>query len=831
MKSLFKRVLATATGSVLLVSQLAATGININAADSASGTVLDKAWLTDVPVDTDVCPLPAIDELPVVIEGEESDAEAVQWGESDWNDQLESAMNTLLGDKDSVQASFFGAKARELVIRNLARTSYMTRAEATAFVNGFSNADVKVAAPGKIIAVMSVEGVNEIVGSVAEDALTRRGIKFVNADGDPVVLDWNKFPMTGEVTVEVDYSKYDKTASYNVVFTDGKKTYDGYDEFTQYVTEEFNAAVDFIADEATAQNAPQLAEDIQYYRGRYETLKGEVESVVDTINAISLSGSDPDAVYADYKQAVYDAIGDAETSVRFAKRARAEMYRLPETFMGALTGDRGQAWIDYVIEGAKRIAADKVDVDLSADDFASIIKEGYDYEITIPNGFSADAEFKLEDDKNDEVFDEIQKAYGDQWAEEGYELVSVTSHKEVTLNAETDRLTDSEKLYYNVVRIIDEVLLKKVEEETTESTTESTTSSETTTESTTSSETTTESTTSSETTTESTTSSETTTESTTSESTTSETTTESTTSSETTTESTTSESTTSESTTTELTTAPVTEPVTEPTTTATTDETAPVTDKEGNTYELSFDAEGLAEELVYWSEETEEFDFTNLAVKMVLSVIDKNGAKTDKTADVTAAFAPDKKSPQDFEFKGFGNYNIQIALQDVAAIEKALTDEGVAANIISALEKKYKVEAGKIADTNGVLPVILVLRGDFDLDNTVTAFDATCALTFFNQLRNTGYSLEEILTYTEDPTFNALPASMQAVGKYAHYAGDVNGDGMIFASDAQDILTYFNLKYNAGFDDADWSDADLCGPDVKVLDRLHSEPFAYEKQG
>ncbi|MBQ3940989.1 MAG: hypothetical protein II723_07745 [Oscillospiraceae bacterium] len=849
MKSLFKRVLATATGYVLLVSQLAATGININAADSASGTVLDKAWLTAVPVDE--ATIPAIDALPVVIEGEDAAAAgSVQWGESVWNDDLETAMNTVLGDKDSVSASFFGAKARELVIRNLARTSYLTRAEATEFVNGFSNADVKVTSAGKLIAEMSVDGVNERVGSVAEDALTRRGIKFVNEDGDPVVLDWNKFPMSGTVTVEVDYSKFDKTASYNVVFTDGKKTYDGYDEFAQYVTEEFNAAVDFIADEATAQNAPKLAEDIQYYRGRYETLKGEVESVVDTINKIQIEGDDPDQVYADYKQAVYDAIGDAETSVRFAKRARAEMYRLPETFMGALTGDRGQAWIDYVIDAAKRIAGDKVKVTLSASDIAHIVDEGYDYKITIPNGFSADAEFKLAEEEADqqEVFDAIEKAYGDQWAEDGYELVSVTSHKEVTLNAETDKLTDSEKLYYNVVRIIDEVLLKKVEETTTtteettesttssETTTESTTTSETTTESTTTSETTTESTTTSETTTESTTSSETTTESTTSESTTSESTTTELTSidssepTETTSESTTSESTTSESTTYESTTSEST--TTEITTTSestTADETAPVTDEKGNTYELSFDAEGLSEELVYWSEETEKFDFDNLEVKMNINVIAADGTSSVKTIDVTDAFAPDKKSPQDFEFKGFGNYNIQIALQDADAVETALKAEIDDETVVARLVKKYKVANGKLADTNGVLPVILVLRGDFDLDNTVTAFDATCALTFFNQLRNTGYSLDDILSYEDEPSFKALPASMQAVGKYAHYAADVNGDGMLFASDAMDILTYFNWRYNSGWDDVDWTDADLVG-ETTVLEKLHSDPFAFEKK-
>ena len=473
MKSIFKRVLATATGSVLFVSQLAATGININAADSASGTILDKAWITDVPVDTELFPLPAIDELPVVIEGEESTAEAVQWGESIWNDQFHTAINTIVGDKDFVEKSFVGQKVRNLVIRNLANTTYFTKAEATELANGVSVLDVKVAVD-KATAEISIDGVNERIGAVAEDALTRRGIKFVNADGDPVVIDWNKFPLFGAGFVEVDYSKFDKTATYNVTFTDGEKDYDGYDAFADYITEKFNAAVDFIADEATAQNAPELASDIQKYRGRFDTLKAETESVIDAVEAISFTSDDPAAAYDTYKAAFEDAVKNADVTQRYANRAAAEFYRIPANLDAILKGERGTAWIQYAIDAAKQYANDKVTIDLSAGDFAAILDEGYEYEITVPNGFSADVEFKLADDKNSDVFDAIEEAYADQWADEGYELVSVTSHKEVTLNAETNKLVDSEKLFYDVVRIIDEVVLKKVEETTTTTTEEST---------------------------------------------------------------------------------------------------------------------------------------------------------------------------------------------------------------------------------------------------------------------------------------------------------------------------------------------------------------------
>ena len=376
-----------------------------------------------------------------------------------------------------------------------------------------------------------------------------------------------------------------------------------------------------------------------------------------------------------------------------------------------LKGERGTAWIQYAIDAAKKFANDKVSVDLKATDFAEIVDEGYDYEITVPNGFSADVEFKLADDKNADVFDAIEMAYGDQWAAEGYELVSVTSHKEVTLNAETDRLVDSEKLFYDVVRIIDEVLLKKVEETTT--TTEETTTEETTT--------TTEESTTEETTTTTEESSEEETTTTTEESTTEESTTTTEEISEISEEETT--TTTEESTTSAPIETTSTEPTTdsEPVETTTTTEGTDVYGEEG-LYELAFNAEGVADELVYWSEETTEFDFDNLSVKMVLSITSEDGSSTSKDIDVTAAFEPKQKSPQDFDFVGFANYNIQIALTDVGAIRSALEAEIEDAKkdeVIEKLLKTYKLEEGRLADTKGQIPVILAVPGSLFLHKTI----------------------------------------------------------------------------------------------------------------
>ena len=81
------------------------------------------------------------------------------------------------------------------------------------------------------------------------------------------------------------------------------------------------------------------------------------------------------------------------------------------------------------------------------------------------------------------------------------------------------------------------------------------------------------------------------------------------------------------------------------------------------------------------------------------------------------------------------------------------------------------------------------LFGDVDGDGKVTAFDASLALTGFNEATVMGYEPEE-------RTLTPLQEKI----------ADVDGDGLLTAFDATCILTYTNLKYNAGFDDLTWED-------------------------
>lgn len=104
MKSLFKRTLATATGSVLALSQLVSVAANVNVSAADTLTV-DKAFVLNVPIDP-AAPLKA---------------EQV----SDWADLLESKFIEL-GDNHTFQYSTQGFKNRAKQFLEAHAAKYMS---------------------------------------------------------------------------------------------------------------------------------------------------------------------------------------------------------------------------------------------------------------------------------------------------------------------------------------------------------------------------------------------------------------------------------------------------------------------------------------------------------------------------------------------------------------------------------------------------------------------------------------------------------------------------------------------------------------------------------
>ena len=86
--------------------------------------------------------------------------------------------------------------------------------------------------------------------------------------------------------------------------------------------------------------------------------------------------------------------------------------------------------------------------------------------------------------------------------------------------------------------------------------------------------------------------------------------------------------------------------------------------------------------------------------------------------------------------------------------------------------------------------------GDINLDGTVDASDASAVLTYYAK-SSTGYegTLEDFMTEENPDIDSSLFAEVLVYGKF----GDVNSDGVVDASDASAILTYY-AKSSTGYE-------------------------------
>ena len=794
MKSLFKRVLASATGTVLVLSQLAA--VNINAADNASDLVINRAWLTEVP--NNELDNVTVEALPVVLEGEEASGTSILAGTSDWNNRLESAVLAVTGDAASVTKTTLANAVKDAIKKRLYTTRYFSEEQAQRAVDLLTDIDVTINADGTATATLEFSEASALFGEIAEQNWEEDGF---NAAGD-IDIDWSGFSLTGTATIDVDFSAYDKTATYNVTINDGTTTYDGIDAFVSFANAKFGEAIEYVLKQAKEQGSASTRLEAQaaQYAKRLTDAETAAAKLAKAIGAIQLTAADPDEAYNAYLDAVDAAIDNAGVSERVVNRAKTELAKAPANFTASVTEGKTGLWIDKVLDLAKQFSDEQVTIDLAAADVADIINEGYDYDIQI-DGYSGSITFSLADDEEGaaEAKAIIEKKFADTWAAEGLELVSIETHKEASAEIKTDNLVDGELLTYDIVRYVDLVVLKEIEETTTEQTTTTTSEEPVETTTTTESEEPVETTT----TTESEEPVETTT------------TTESEIPAETTT-------TTESEIPAETTTTTDTE---EPTQTTTTAEGVIIGNYE---YQLDFVGDAGVKELVYWSEETTAFDLTNLSVSMQLTKINVNDKAdiTSKNIDVTADFAALQQSPQDFDFQGFGHYALQIALADADALKATLGEE-VDADVVDALANRYKIANGEtMAQFDGVsyIDVILVLRGDANLDNKVDTKDANTVQNLYNYIDIVEGTLDEILAsplilFQGGNEFNFL--------KYGHYAGDADdGIGKLDTKDANDIQKYYNaVDIVEGLEAGPeaWTDAFVVGKEVTPLAELHAD--------
>ena len=146
MKSLFKRTLAAATGSILALSQFAAVTANVNvtAADetpaaSSSAVTIDKDFVLFVPID---------------------EKEPMNGLHSDWNDKLETA---LMGTTDKT-FTFGLERGKTEAKKIMLKSDRIDSATADEILAAVSAATVKTTSDGKGTAEIEIADLGQIAG-------------------------------------------------------------------------------------------------------------------------------------------------------------------------------------------------------------------------------------------------------------------------------------------------------------------------------------------------------------------------------------------------------------------------------------------------------------------------------------------------------------------------------------------------------------------------------------------------------------------------------------------------------------------------------------------
>ena len=447
MKTFFKRTAAAATGSVLVLTQLAATAvINTSAAESKTW---DKAWVISVPVEETL-------KSTEVVEGDtvKEITSSVVAGESQWNNDFEAAILAIAGGDSATAAS--GVSAVKTTVKNLlAGTPYADAETAQAIADAISSTAVAKIADGKTVVTVDVAECGTAVGAMIETAMRRAGCKMLDDAGNPIVVDWSAFKVSGTVTAEVTYT-YDKNISYKVSFTDETgTTYTASDAGT-YAEKKYKEAAAVISASATkyaANGITKFTKEMTQFETYAKNGLAKVKKTVTAMYGVSLTGTDLEATYADYLAAETAAVGK-----RVAKQIEK---RAPKTLNNALYNAKASDVIGSAINAFQQSAGSNVTVNLAAADLADILTSGSDYTISIPNGASADVSFSIADDQNAALLAALQGIDAT--------VETVESHKEVTINVD-NKLDGTGNFYYNVVRVIDKITKKTIETESTEST-------------------------------------------------------------------------------------------------------------------------------------------------------------------------------------------------------------------------------------------------------------------------------------------------------------------------------------------------------------------------
>ena len=764
MKSIFKRTLATATGSVLALSQLlSVANVNISAADTKT-LKIDAASILSVPF-------------------EETNPLAAHQS-SDWADKVESKFIEL-GSHDF---SYSSQKIKNQIAKTLKKNAfakYMSSEDVDALVAKIDK-EVKghTEPDGSFSASISYDDMGDVIGDIMQKLYTNSGEALKDDAGNPIVIDWSAFDVKGKIVVEGKFNFENKTVDYTTKVVDelgGKQqTYEGKEGIEQFVRDKLDQGT------AVAANAPkgsakkfndQLTKNAEAMSKRIDYISEIADAIKDIIlpeglgeaeiaEGIETSYPDAETAYGAYMLALNDAIEKAEIPESVAERVKnAVAKRAPQSVDAAV--ERFTTSFKNAVEVLNR-NDQGIEIDITVDDARSIYSNSYDRAFAFFDGYSPAVSFKYEDAENAEILDAVKAVYTDDGFITGADLKTLAEMSDGetyqlydVVDASGAVVTDFDKdytvigvdsyktllgmaiteygvkgmAYFDVVRDIDAIIVEEVKETTTSTTTSTTTTSTTT------------------------------------------------------------------------------------TTNDTTDTTTDTTTTTLATY-VSFEVGAQGQnELIYWSEETDAtFDFSEVQITAHFVVAGED--QKEQTVDVSSYFSAAANSPAELgvqpeDVKGVLRKPVDLILKDEAGLRAALAT--VPGYDVDAIMNDQGFAQGKAIS---YFNVILVLRGDANLDGEVDAVDAQMALRYYvdamagktpkDSIRSGAY-----LKHND----NAM-----AVLRYSHYAVDISGEGVIDAYDAQSILSKY-VKHLAQ-NEKTWDEQTKTHFVPKEV--LHADPLAYD---
>lgn len=234
---------------------------------------------------------------------------------------------------------------------------------------------------------------------------------------------------------------------------------------------------------------------------------------------------------------------------------------------------------------------------------------------------------------------------------------------------------------------------------------------------------------------------------------------------------------------------------------------------------ISYEVSGLPEnDLVYWSEETCEFDLSDLSIMLHFIVA---GEEVGEAVDVTEFYAPTAANAGELtlaEGLGVDTSIVDVDLVDRAAVEEIITSRG------------YETDILDNAETAGFFYVTQVLRGDVDLNGTIDSVDSQMALINYLESILAHHDMKDEIA-RENRNYFVMIEQERLYEQYAymHYAGDVaDGDGIITAADSQIILQYY-LENTLAHNNYDWDNSFIVGEHVQCREELHVNPLVRDR--